>query len=130
VYSDSPNISDGEDDQPPMSGSAIRLKKGSRNGKLAIRVQLDGSADNFSTGSVISNLLPQELASADNDISSDDEIYKDVRTFVRQTMGKQAILRAEGGICGTGEYAETGAASRAATQWLERSQRRRLKPLP
>ena len=125
TYSDSPGGSeDMEDDdfnslKQQVSG---RGRKSSimSGGKLAIRVRLDGTADNFTLASV-SQLPPDLVATSreDGEISSDDEIYKDVRTFVRQTMGKPAALRAEAGICGTGEYATEGGGVRGASNWLD-----------
>ena len=109
-----------EDDD--FGGPKGGLLKGGRKsvggGRLAIRLRLDGGPENFTIASV-SN-VPSDLVATnreDAEISSDDEIFKDVRTYVRQTMGKPAALRAEAGICGTGEYATEG--GRGTSQWLE-----------
>ncbi len=114
------------DEEPPAEqqqqssgrGGAIRLKKGSSSkwpssSKVTVRVQLDGPADNFSSGSVVAANIPAN--DEDDALSSDDELFKDVRTYLRQTMGKSAVMKAEAGICGIGEYIPEGRAS----QWLE-----------
>jgi hypothetical protein len=118
TYTDSPGGSeDMEDDDFGASKGPTKVRKSVSGGKLAIRLRLDGTADTFTTASV--SQVPSDLVATreDGEISSDDEIYKDVRTYVRQTMGKPAALRAEAGICGTGEYATEG--GRGTSQWLD-----------
>lgn len=137
-YADSPQSEDMmEDDQAPSSLKALsgatgglklkRLKGGpgsSLSGKLAVRVQLDGPADSFVSATVVSaspELVPDEDA---QDLSSDEEIFKDVRSYVRQTMGKPALLKAEAGICGSGEDSSAAPlllpeSSRSVTPWIE-----------
>ena len=83
---------------------------------MSVRVQLDGPVEQFTSATVISADLPGE--DDDDALSSDDEIFKDVRAYLRQTMGKHALVRAEAGICGGGEE-NTAEQSRTATPWLE-----------
>jgi hypothetical protein len=112
---DSPGWSDGmhDDDDTttrPLASSKLRLRK--NNKKVSVRVQLDGPPDNFSSGSVVGSNIPNN--DDDGALSSDDELFKDVRTYLRQTMGKSAVQKAESGICGIGEYVpEKG------SQWLD-----------
>ena len=120
TYTDSPGGSEDmeDDDFGAPKGVVTKGRKSiGGSGKLAIRLRLDGTADTFTLASV--SQIPSDLVATreDGEISSDDEIYKDVRTYVRQTMGKPAALRAEAGICGTGEYATEG--GRGTSQWLD-----------
>jgi hypothetical protein len=121
TYADSPQSEDMiEDDPQPASSSArgtLKLKRLKAGGtsKLAVRIQLDGPLDSFASASVVSaspELVPDEEA---QDLSSDDEIFKDVRVYVRQTMGKGAFLKAEAGICGGGDEANAP----PMTPWME-----------
>ena len=118
------NYVDGEDEEmgeAPLAGETVvsappRADTGSR---ITVRVHLDGPVTDFVSASVGGFEFPPD---DDDMLSSDDEIFKDVRTYVRQTMGKPAIVRAEAGICGGGDVDEgIGMASRAATAWLEGS---------
>lgn len=118
-YTDSPLSEDMEDDPAPKGIKLKRLKAG---GRIAVRVTLDGPADNFVSANVVS--ASSELVSEEPDdeaLSSDDEIFKDVRAFVRQTMGKPALSKAEAGICGGGLKAEDVGMdmNRPQTPWSE-----------
>lgn len=114
-----------EDDAPVKASGSLKLKRmkmgSSMNSKLAVRVHLDGPADNFTSASVVSaspELVPDEDA---QDLSSDDEIFKDVRAYVRQTMGKPALVKAEAGICGPNDEPPLLAepTSRSLTPWID-----------
>jgi hypothetical protein len=93
-------MSEDMEDEAPKS--VIKLKRLKVPGnRPVVRVQLDGPADNFASASVISatgDLVPQD--NEEDALSSDDEIFKDVRAFVRQTIGKPALVKVESGICG------------------------------
>ena len=114
-YTDSPGSEAMEDE--PMRPPASSFKR--KSGRIAVRVQLDGAVESFGVAAVVGQFL-DGLPDVDDGFSSDEEIFKDVRTYVRQTMGKAAVVRAEAGLCGAGgEEDINGQASRAATQWLE-----------
>jgi hypothetical protein len=121
-YTDSPQSEDMMEDDAAVaskSTSTIRLKKtkqGSLSGRISVKVQIDGTPDQFVSASVVGS----DFAFNDNedDLSSDDEIFKDVRAYIRQTMGKSALVKAESGICGGGEEPVD---TRSATPWLDGS---------
>ena len=124
-YSESPFSEDMEDDQQPTTKSILKLKRMKTQGnRLAVRVALDGPADNFVSANVVSaaaDLVPED-ADVEEPLSSDDEIVKDVRAFVRQTMGKPALTKAEAGICGIGGTAVVKGddeSLRPQTPWME-----------
>lgn len=121
-YTESP-FSEDMEDEAPKSGLKLKKLKTSGN-RLAVRLHLDGPADNFAAVAVISassELVPQDTD--EDQLSSDDEIFKDVRAFVRQTMGKPALVKAEGGICGLKQATQDDAGmidhSRPQTPWHE-----------
>lgn len=120
-YADSPMSEDMEDGQGARAGGGVKLKRLKLAGsKLAVRIQLDGPVDSFTGAAVVSatsDLIPDE--EEDEALSSDDEIFKDVRAYVRQTLGKPALQKAESGICGGGDEPPQMDQSRTVTPWLE-----------
>ncbi len=117
-YTDSPMSEDMEDEEGGSKGT-LKLKRLKTAGnRLAVRIHLDGPADNFVTAAVVSASSELVDQQEDDALSSDDEIFKDVRAFVRQTMGKPALVKAEAGICGGGIKPEDQG-DRPATPWGE-----------
>lgn len=117
-YSESPQSDDFMEDEA-LSRGPIRLKKVKGAKGVNVRLSMDGAPEQFTSAQVIGvDFAMDEEA---DDLSSDDEIFRDVKAYVRQTMGKQAVVKAESGICGGGQEEDGAEASRAMTPWLDGS---------